>query len=99
MYIVDRNREGNKEKMLAAVKAFAAMFQTTVRYSLLKPLNQHYDIFISYSHKNSDQAQVFLKILYKLNPELSIFYDRIDLKAGTYTYMLLKMKFKGICLP
>lgn len=84
-YVFDR--EGNKVKMLSGVKAFASMFQTTVRYSLLKALSQHYDIFISYSHKNTDQAQLFLKLLQKFNPELNIFYDRIELKVGMYEHI------------
>ena len=45
---------------------------------------EYYDVFISYCHKNTAIAQVFLNQFIKLKPDLNIFFDRIELKAGKY---------------
>ncbi|OWF43843.1 uncharacterized protein LOC110459200 [Mizuhopecten yessoensis] len=44
---------------------------------------KQYDIFISYSHKNPDQAGDLLKELLGAKPEPKIFYDRSELTMGS----------------
>ena len=42
----------------------------------------HYDIFVSYSHRDSKLAIPIVERLQKMNPELRIFFDIQELKAG-----------------
>jgi len=42
----------------------------------------HYDVFISYSHRNLAAAKVFLETFQKLSPELKVFFDYDALKTG-----------------
>ncbi|XP_077863470.1 uncharacterized protein LOC144347221 [Saccoglossus kowalevskii] len=42
-----------------------------------------YDVFISYSHRNTRKASVFLDALVSLKPDLRIFFDAQELKTGT----------------
>ncbi|XP_013414543.1 uncharacterized protein LOC106176622, partial [Lingula anatina] len=57
--------------------------------------NYDYDVFISYSHKNTDKANFFLNTLTRLNPHLRIFYDRNELKAGTSWQQMLYHSVDG----
>ena len=45
-------------------------------------LGDHYDVFISYSHKNSDAAQEIKRHLAVFHPDWKIFIDVADLKTG-----------------
>ena len=67
---------------MSAIKSFAAIFRLEVKYSLLKPLSQHYDVFISYSHRNTEKAREVLDTLQKMNSDLNIFFDKSELKTG-----------------
>ena len=42
----------------------------------------HYDIFVSYSHRDSRLAVPIVKKLQMLNPKLKIFFDIQELKVG-----------------
>ena len=42
----------------------------------------HYDVFISYSHRNLAAAKLFLDTFQKLNPDLKVFFDYDALKTG-----------------
>lgn len=42
----------------------------------------NYDVFLSYSHCNEDKAQQIMKVLLIHNPNLDIFIDKAQLKAG-----------------
>ena len=44
----------------------------------------HYDVFVSYCHKDSEVAVQIVEKLHKLNPELKIFFDIQELNAGKY---------------
>lgn len=68
--------------MVKGLEDFIRMFQAGIKHTLLKPLSQNYHVFISYCHRNTEKALAFLKILQRLNPDMNIFYDRIELKAG-----------------
>ncbi|XP_070564431.1 uncharacterized protein [Ptychodera flava] len=50
-------------------------------------ISQHsqckYDVFISYSHKNSSLAALFLNTLQSIRADLRIFFDTQELKTGT----------------
>ncbi|KAJ8037709.1 hypothetical protein HOLleu_18600 [Holothuria leucospilota] len=41
-----------------------------------------YDLFLSYSHKDTEMAQKIVKMLQDLNPHLKIFFDVQELKTG-----------------
>ena len=41
-----------------------------------------YDIFVSYPTKHGDKMKVVYEILRKHNPELNIFYDKLELQTG-----------------
>ena len=43
-----------------------------------------YDIFLSYSHRDTEKAKCFVELLQKLAPNLKIFFDVQELKAGQY---------------
>ena len=45
-------------------------------------LGDHYDVFISYSHKNSDVAHEIKHHLAVFHPDWKIFIDVADLKTG-----------------
>ena len=45
-------------------------------------LQDHYDVFISYSHKNSDVAHEIKRHLTVFHPDWKIFIDVADLKTG-----------------
>nr|XP_006820675.1 PREDICTED: uncharacterized protein LOC100375438 [Saccoglossus kowalevskii] len=49
--------------------------------SIKKRSDLNYDVFISYSHKNSQQATAVLNKLTNLNPDLKIFFDKEELKT------------------
>ena len=59
-----------------------SMFQLELKMSLLKPLSRYYDVFISYSHANTETAMKVLHCLQDTNTNLTIFYDRNELKTG-----------------
>ncbi|KAK3591628.1 hypothetical protein CHS0354_013812 [Potamilus streckersoni] len=42
-----------------------------------------YDVFISYSHKNSSQAEALLQAFKNIDPKIKVFYDRSELTTGT----------------
>ena len=44
--------------------------------------NQTYDVFLSYSHRNLEHAMRIIKELRVKKPDLNIFIDRTELKAG-----------------
>ena len=43
-----------------------------------------YDVFISYSHKNPDQAKELLQRFETECPDMRVFYDRSELTTGKY---------------
>ena len=69
-------------KFQEAIKTFSCIFKMETRVSLLKPLALHYDLFISYAHKNAAKARTFLDLLQKDNPDFNIFFDKNDLRTG-----------------
>ncbi|XP_063963013.1 uncharacterized protein LOC129270950 [Lytechinus pictus] len=42
----------------------------------------HYDVFLSYSHRDTEKANCFVDMLQHLAPNLKIFFDVQELKAG-----------------
>ena len=48
----------------------------------LSLLEQHYDVFLSYSHFNEDIAKRVIKELRIYQPDINIFIDTAELKAG-----------------
>ena len=55
----------------------------------------HYDVFVSYSHKDSRLAIPIVEKLQKLNPKLRIFFDVQELKAGKQ--VIIFEEFHFIC--
>lgn len=45
-------------------------------------LQEHYDVFLSYSHYNDDVAKRIIKELRIYQPDINIFIDTAELKAG-----------------
>lgn len=45
-----------------------------------------YDVFISYSHKNPDQAEALLQAFKEINDKVKVFYDRSALTTGRLKY-------------
>ncbi|XP_071509804.1 uncharacterized protein [Diadema antillarum] len=41
-----------------------------------------YDVFLSYSHRDTEKANLFVKALQKLAPDLKLFFDVQELKTG-----------------
>ncbi|KAJ8037711.1 hypothetical protein HOLleu_18602 [Holothuria leucospilota] len=50
--------------------------------SILNPIVIQYDLFISYSHKDTEVAQKIVKMLQDVNPELKVFFDVLEIKTG-----------------
>ena len=48
----------------------------------LSLLEEHYDIFLSYSHCNEEQAKEIMKELRTYQPDINIFIDTAELKVG-----------------
>ena len=71
------------------IQAFITVFETTVKLSVLKPLGQHYDVFISYSHRNTEKAKQFLESLKSVSKtrDLNIFFDKTELRTGNYQWI------------
>ena len=46
------------------------------------PKTHEYDVFISYSHKNSREAQLIYDTLMEINNSLRIFVDKLELQTG-----------------
>lgn len=42
-----------------------------------------YDVFISYSHRHKDKPEELVHFLKKNHPDLKVFFDLEELKAGT----------------
>ncbi|XP_038064142.1 uncharacterized protein LOC119734685 [Patiria miniata] len=55
----------------------------------------HYDVFVSYSHQDSRLAAPIVEKLQKMNPELRIFFDIQELKAGTAWQKMLYHAIDG----
>ncbi|XP_071793896.1 uncharacterized protein [Asterias amurensis] len=55
----------------------------------------HYDVFVSYSHRDSRLANPIVEKLQKLNPKLRIFFDVQELKAGTAWQRMLYHAIDG----
>jgi hypothetical protein len=51
--------------------------------ALDRPGPHRFDVFISYSRKNAEQAKLVLDELRRLRPGLRIFFDHLSLRAGT----------------
>ena len=94
-----RPKDGSVEKMKSAIKSFAGLFKMEVKLSILKPVTEHkhYDVFISYSHRNTAKAKEFLDAMQQMNPELDIFFDKSELRTGRDLLKPLFMKFVLIC--
>ncbi|XP_077868252.1 uncharacterized protein LOC100375438 [Saccoglossus kowalevskii] len=65
--------------------------------SIKKRSDLNYDVFISYSHKNSQQATAVLNKLTNLNPDLKIFFDKEELKTGMEKTMDKNLYYHGKC--
>ncbi|XP_022091443.1 uncharacterized protein LOC110979712 [Acanthaster planci] len=55
----------------------------------------HYDIFVSYSHRDSKLAIPVVEKLQRMNPDLRIFFDIQELKAGTTWQKMLYHAIDG----
>ena len=90
-----RPKDGSVEKMKSAIKSFAGLFKMEVKLSILKPLTEHkhYDVFISYSHRNTAKAKEFLDAMQQMNPELDIFFDKSELRTGRHLHQIITYKF------
>ena len=49
---------------------------------LVDPAPIQYDIFLSYSHRDDEQARHIVELLRKLHPKLRVFFDIQELKTG-----------------
>ena len=79
-------RAERRAKMEKGLKEFVASFKDGIRKALSKVMAPNYDIFISYCHKNAPKAEAFLNRFRELGSSLSVFFDRIELKAGEFFY-------------
>jgi len=50
--------------------------------SSAKSMATAYDFFISYSHKQSSEVQLFVQAMVEKQPQLNIFYDKTTIPAG-----------------
>lgn len=53
-----------------------------------KRINEGYDIFISYAHKQKELVDPFVKALQKHNNNLNIFYDSDSIKGGQWIKLI-----------
>lgn len=51
-------------------------------FTLKANTNPEYDVFISYSRKNDDEASLIVRELQTLRPQLKLFYDKISIDVG-----------------
>nr|XP_054763994.1 uncharacterized protein LOC129270701 isoform X1 [Lytechinus pictus] len=60
--------------------SLSVTFHTELRVAEFDPLR--YDIFLSYSHRDTEKANRFVALLQKLAPDLKLFFDVQELKTG-----------------
>ena len=65
--------------MIGRLVSFDVDHDTEGKLSLLEP---SYDVFLSYSHFNEDMAKNVTKELHIYRPDINIFIDTAELKAG-----------------
>ena len=56
--------------------------RSTEQIAVPKPSVQEYDVFISYSHQNSDAANDLQKFISLFHPDWNIFIDIAELQTG-----------------
>jgi len=87
-------RPVNNDSILAACNAISSSFSFEVassRKNALKlknsdkalSLDNQYDVFISYSHKDTNVANAIVEFMKKLEPNWNIFIDQSSLRAGS----------------
>ena len=67
-------------------------FSVTLKGKPLIDPTIQYDIFISYSHSDSERANHIVKYLKALNPDLRLFFDMQELKTGRYILHRCRLK-------
>ncbi|WAR19248.1 hypothetical protein MAR_001086 [Mya arenaria] len=60
----------------------AATSKTIIEAKLQSAEKFQYDVFISYSHRNPQQAELMLEIFKHIDPLIKVFYDRSALTTG-----------------
>ncbi|XP_030851966.1 uncharacterized protein LOC100888822 isoform X2 [Strongylocentrotus purpuratus] len=60
--------------------SLSVTFHTELRVAEFDPLR--YDVFLSYSHRDTEKANRFVEMLQKLAPDLKLFFDVQELKTG-----------------
>lgn len=74
--------EIDKLKAAELKGAFAVLKRQFAGKVLEKQDTYKYDVFISYSHDNTEEVTVLVNELMKLRPELRVFLDSSELKTG-----------------
>ncbi|XP_072037364.1 uncharacterized protein [Amphiura filiformis] len=77
-------RPNDNKKIEEACKALIVSMTIKVHLETLvvDPAPIQYDIFLSYSHRDDEQAYYIVELLRKLHPKLRVFFDLQELKTG-----------------
>ena len=62
--------------------AFAILKKRYADLSLIRDSSYTHDLFISYSHNNTQDVEFFVEQIRKLDPNIRLFYDRQNLDSG-----------------
>ena len=72
-------RDPSDSIMGTGLTTFVSLLTSEIKLKLVSP---RYDVFISYSHKNTPKAQYVVEKLRRFYPGICLFFDTINLKAG-----------------
>ncbi|MEP7284157.1 MAG: toll/interleukin-1 receptor domain-containing protein [Chloroflexota bacterium] len=78
--------EYDQKKALQLESAFSVLkqkYQAPQEPLIAEPEQFKYDLFISYSHENTDEVLFLLEGLHQLHPSLRVFLDRRKLNVGS----------------
>ena len=67
--------------------SLSVKLHTEIQVAEFNPL--YYDVFISYSHQDSEKANKFVDMFRKIAPDLKLFFDVQELKTGRVLCMSL----------
>ncbi|CAH1799149.1 unnamed protein product [Owenia fusiformis] len=88
-YIDCRLKDGVNTKMLRGIDTFIVDLEQVKQMQKEKKSNAAitnqsncYDVFISYSHRNTEKATKVLNLIETVAPDAKIFFDRNELKTG-----------------
>ena len=89
-FIFQRIRKEGDDMKVKVKEACKTVLTKEIKSSVESASSQahKYDVFISYSHKNPDQAKELLQRFETECPDMRVFFDRSELTTGKYNKLI-----------